>query len=54
MLWIDRDVERFRYVFNYFWNGIVWFNDIFLLYGLCEEVDFFGLEGLKSLCDDLV
>ncbi|XP_024400782.1 uncharacterized protein [Physcomitrium patens] len=53
-LWIDRDAERFRHVLNYLRNGTVWLNDIPSLHGLREEADFFGLEGLKSLCDDLV
>jgi len=53
-LWFDRDAGRFRHVLNYLRCGTVWLNDIPSLRGLYEEADFFGLEGLKSLCEELI
>ncbi|KAG0559767.1 hypothetical protein M758_10G123000 [Ceratodon purpureus] len=54
VIWIDRDAERFRHVLNYLRNGTVWLDTVPSLRGLQEEAEYFGLEGLKSLCEDLI
>lgn len=53
-LWIGRDGTRFETVLNYLRNETVLLDDLPSLRAVMEEAMYFGLDGLRQLCEEKI